>query len=112
MLVFTLFITGWFEFPYTTNRVRKYIHKSIAEFPVIISEPKKSKNRRKYWIIHFVDKPDYIFWVEIHRYYRSISYIGFDINTNFHNIFPYYYLNEFKKTNECMLISELESTVY
>jgi hypothetical protein len=104
MLVLALFIIikGWLELPYTKNRVRKYIHKNIAEIPVIISKSERSENRRKYWIIHFVDKSDYAFWVETYRFYTDIGYAGYGINTNFDNIFPYYYLTEFKKLmNAC-----------
>jgi hypothetical protein len=96
--------------PHSTNAAKKFIRANISKSPINITVPETDK--WKYWIINFEDKPDYKFWVESKK--TSVFGIptGYALLTNYNQIFSYYYLNEFKSQNSCLLSSKLDDTIH
>jgi len=105
--VIYLFLFFWALSEYPNKKtIQKYIKEKISEYPAVISQIITNK-RNKQYIIYFEDKPEYIFWIQT-KVHGVIK--GYDIWTNFHNIFTYYYLIEFNKIEKSTLIAKIADT--
>jgi hypothetical protein len=114
-ILFVILVAAIFigcEGEHSTRSVKRFVRKNISKSPINITAPERGKYDWKYWIINFEDRPDYKFWVESVK--SSVFGIpaGYDLWTNYDNIFSYYYLNEFKAKNNCLLSPKLDDTVH
>jgi hypothetical protein len=96
---------------HNTNLVKKYIKENISKSSINIGAQETDADGT-YWIINFEDKPDYKFWVESRKYSSFGIPMGYHLGTNFNTIFAYYYLNEFKESNSCLISSKLNRTIH